>query len=291
VTGVASPLDAATVTRAAQAAAAALAERAGVEVRTLSGTDELARAAQLFTELWASPFSDQILRALDISGNYVAGAFDVAGTLVAASAGFAAISDEPEIHSHVTGVALSHRRSGLGLVLKFHQRSWALERGIGLITWTFDPLIKRNANFNLARLGATADEYRENVYGDMDDALNSRDESDRLWVSWRLAEPEVEAAAAGQSRHVPTPAGDLERLKPSPDGTPLTLTASEPAGQAFTCQVPDDIESLRRKDPETASAWRLALRDVLGEALASGGRILGVNTDGNYVVVPEVGGP
>jgi predicted GNAT superfamily acetyltransferase len=289
VTRAASDLDAAIVTRAV-AAASALAGRAGVEVRTLSGTDELARAAQLFTDLWASPFSDQILRALDISGNYVAGAFDVAGTLVAASAGFAAISDEPEIHSHVTGVALSHRRSGLGLVMKFHQRGWALERGIGVITWTFDPLIKRNANFNLARLGATAHEYRENVYGDMDDALNGRDESDRLWVSWRLAEPEVEAAAAGQPRRVATPAGALERLKPSPDGAPIT-TMSDSADQAFICQVPDDIELLRRSDPETASAWRLALRDVLGEALASGCRILGLNADGNYVVVPQVAGP
>jgi predicted GNAT superfamily acetyltransferase len=275
------------VTRAVTAASA-LAGRAGVDVRTLSGTDDLAVAAQLFAELWGSPFSDQILRALDLSGNYVAGAFDGSGALVAASAAFAAVAAEPELHSHVTAVALSHRRRGLGLVMKFHQRAWALERGIGVITWTFDPLIKRNANFNLARLGARAHDYRENVYGDMDDALNGRDESDRLWVSWRLAEPEVEAAAAGTPRHVATPAGAAERLKPRPDGTPVTLATDEAAGQAFVCQVPDDIESLRRSDPEVASSWRLALRDTLGQALASGWRILGLNTDGNYVVVPPV---
>jgi predicted GNAT superfamily acetyltransferase len=89
-------------------------------------------------------------------------------------------------------------------------------------------------------------------------------------------------------RHVATPAGAAERLKPRPDGTPVTLATDEAAGQAFVCQVPDDIESLRRSDPEVASSWRLALRDTLGQALASGWRILGLNTDGNYVVVPPV---
>jgi predicted GNAT superfamily acetyltransferase len=221
----------------------------------------------------------------------VSGAFDAAGELVGASVGFAAVAEEPELHSHITGVATSHRRSGVGLVLKLHQRWWALERGIETITWTFDPLIKRNANFNLARLGATAGQYLENVYGDMNDVLNGRDESDRLWVRWHLSDVDVEAAAAGTPRRVPAPVEAVKRLTAGRDGRPAVLPTTDAGESLFTCEIPTDIELLRRSDPELASAWRLALRAVLGRSLRAGGRILGLNDAGDYVVAKPAGTP
>jgi len=277
--------------RAAEAVAAC-AERAGVVVRMLTGGPEYEAAAELFTAVWQAPsVPEHILRVLGLSGNYVAGAFDEGGRLVGASVAFACIFEEPELHSHITGVAMSHRHSGVGVVLKLHQRSWALEHGIGLINWTFDPLIKRNANFNLARLGATAVDYLVNVYGIMHDALNGRDESDRLLVRWRLADREVEAAAAGFPRRVKSPPGTVERLKPGPDGHPVVRSAREGDAPAFTCRVPDDMESLRSSDPELASAWRVALREVLGRPLAAGAQLLGLNEEGDYVVAGPPGAP
>ena len=270
--------------------AAAAATRAQVEVRTLGTTEELEVAAKLFTDLWQSPFSAHLLRAFELSGNYVAGAFDDSHRLVGASLAFAAVGAEPELHSHVTAVATSKRRSGAGLALKLHQRAWALERGIAVITWTFDPLVKRNAVFNLARLGATADRYLENIYGDMDDAINKSDESDRLWACWRLADPRVETVLRGSSARVAAPAG-FEALRCSPAGLPVVSAGSATADGTLICGVPEDIETLRSTDPALAAAWRRALRQVMGGTLGRGGCLLGVNDDGDYVLRELAEGP
>jgi len=141
----------------ARAQAEAAARRAAVEVRALTTSAELKAAAQLITDVWGAPFPEDVLRALVLVGNYVAGAFTPGESMVGAAVAFAAVADEPELHSHVTGVLTDHQGSGVGLALKLHQRSWALEHGIETITWTFDPLVRRNAFFNLSRLGATAD--------------------------------------------------------------------------------------------------------------------------------------
>jgi predicted GNAT superfamily acetyltransferase len=196
---------------------------------------------------------------------------------------FAAIAEEPELHSHVTGVRRSRQRGGAGRALKLHQRCWALERGIETISWTFDPLVRRNAVFNLARLGASGDHYLENVYGRMKDLLNGDDESDRLFVKWRLADLAVEAAAAGSPHCLRVNTALAEALTPGPDGSPIVLPADGP-DRRVVCRVPGDIQSMRAGRPDVARAWRLALRQVLGGALANGGRLLGLDDDGDYVV-------
>ena len=95
------------------------------------------------------------------------------------------------MHSHITGVLPDHQSQGLGRVLKQHQREWALARDVGHITWTFDPLVARNAHFNLRVLGTRVTEYLVNHYGPMDDGVNRGDETDRIMVSWALAAPPV----------------------------------------------------------------------------------------------------
>lgn len=290
---------------AARAHANAAASRAGVDVRPLVTNADLGAAAELFTALWASPFSDHVLRALELSGNYVSGAFstgrpgggdfvaDGSGAdrlMVGASIAFAAVAAEPELHSHVTGVHTSHQRSGVGRALKLHQRCWALERGITTISWTFDPLVRSNAIFNLSRLGATADEYLENVYGSMTDALNGDDESDRLVVRWRLVDPAVVAASAGTARRVGVSNRLTEVLRPGPDGRPIMRPIEGTQPHCFSCLVPEDIQSVRTSRPEVARAWRLALREALGGALGAGGRLLGLDDDGSYVVERRLDG-
>jgi predicted GNAT superfamily acetyltransferase len=262
------------------------AEHAGVVVVELTELERLREACSLFGELWrepsgAPPISDHVLRALQLSGNYVSGALDPAGRLVGASVGWATPPPVVELHSHVTGVDTGRRRTGTGRALKLHQRAWALEHGMARITWTFDPLVRRNAVFNLSRLGALALSYIENVYGEMEDALNAGEKSDRLFVRWDLTSERAVAAAAG----APFTLGG-ERplaLAVAPDGTPAP-TGTAVASTEFAVQVPADIESIRRSDPAAASAWRRATREVLGAALASGGRVVGLDRAGSYVV-------
>ena len=149
---------------------------------------------------------------------------------------------------------------GVGHAIKLHQRGWALDRRIESVHWTFDPLVRRNAYFNLHKLGARAVTYLPDFYGRMTDGINAGDAtSDRLYIQWDVASPEAIAAAAGDSREVDfgrcrrrrrgraRPRRDSARpapAKPVYDGRPLLVA------------VPEDVETLRGRDPTWPYAWR-----------------------------------
>ena len=159
------------VARAAMAAAS-------VDVRPLATLDEMTAACRLLDDVWEIPPEEtsevrpSLLRALGHAGNYLAGAYRVdgpgSGEMVAASVGFFAAPASATLHSHITGVLPGAGR-GIGRAVKWHQRAWALDRGLGRITWTYDPLIARNAFFNLTRLGARPRRYLVDFYGPMDE--------------------------------------------------------------------------------------------------------------------------
>lgn len=257
-------------TQAAVAAAAA----ADVVVRELYQMGQLKTAQRLFEDVWRpaegdpSPMTGELLRALAHAGCYVVGAF--AGTrMVGASAGFFTAPPELALHSHITGVAPGREHAGVGFALKVHQRAWAVTRGLGAVVWTFDPLVARNAWFNLAKLGATATGYLEDFYGPMTDALNAGMASDRLLLSWRLQDPAVAAACAGSPRQPPVPAGAEPALEAGPDREPVARKSDAPA---VTVAVPPDIERL---GPDLRRAWRAAVREALGGRLAEGATVSG----------------
>ncbi|MBB5780778.1 GNAT family N-acetyltransferase [Nonomuraea jabiensis] len=263
-----------------------------VEVRELHEMAEFEQVDALFDGIWrfgtgAPPITVELMRALAHAGGYVAGAFD-GGRLVGGSIGFLASGNA--LHSHVTGTAAGR---GIGFALKLHQRRWALERGLERITWTYDPLMRRNAHFNLAKLGARPREYLPCFYGVMDDAINRGDESDRLLTAWPLSDPRVETLTQpdASAREVA-----LAREEPrGPDGLPpgavvaLADVGGRPvagpvdAGTVLVA-VPADIAGLRGADPGTAKTWRHAVRDVLGGLMAEGRAVTGFSGKSYYVV-------
>ena len=131
-----------------------------IAIRTLDTVDGIHEAARVLDGVWGErgTMPANILRALEHAGNYVVGLFD-GDEMVGASAAFFGPPADRTMHSHITGILPSHQGLGLGRRLKDHQRDWALERGVGHITWTFDPLVGRNAHFNLAVLGARVTAY------------------------------------------------------------------------------------------------------------------------------------
>ena len=154
---------------AVQAAdAAALA--AGVAVREISDLAELADVVGLYASIWGRdanpPMTLELLRAFTKAGNYVGGAFED-GRLVGACVGFFHAPSEDALHSHIAGVSRDVLGRHVGFALKLHQRAWAMLRGVSEIAWTFDPLVSRNAWFNLVKLAARPVEYLPNFYGAM----------------------------------------------------------------------------------------------------------------------------
>jgi predicted GNAT superfamily acetyltransferase len=282
--------------RARRAAARAVAD-AGVEVREVADLGDLATVRRVFDEIWRPDPSEPLvtvdqLRAYAWTGQYVVTAHDVREPhrpVIAASVGFLAAPPGRALHSHITGVLAGGRGRALGYAIKVHQRAWALERGLDTITWTFDPLIRRNAWFNLAKLGALPTSYAVDFYGPIGDAINGTDASDRLCVSWRLPTPVVAAACEGEPAALPVGrllAADVPRLLAvDPDESPRLVGVRVPPGHDLALvQVPVDIESLRRENDLLARRWRLALREVLAGSLEAGDRIAGFGRDGWYVL-------
>ncbi|MFD8495582.1 GNAT family N-acetyltransferase [Amycolatopsis sp. NPDC059657] len=269
--------------QAAETAAAA----SGVTVRDLAEVPDLTAVCQLFESIWqreepgSGPVSAELLRAMVASGNYVSGAFDD-GELVGACFGFFGSPAKSSLHSHIAGVAPKGMGRGLGFALKLHQRAWALRQDVTAISWTFDPLIRRNAYFNLTKLAADPAVYLPNFYGRMRDAINGSGDTDRLMVTWDLLSEPVRAAAQGEPRRV-LPAGEPV-LRSDSDGRPVSTPADAPV---VLVGVPPDVEALRRTDPALGSAWRAALREVLHGLMADGARVVGFDRAGWYVVAKE----
>lgn len=275
-------------TSAADQASEAAARSAGVRVRMLTELSELDGVYHLYDSIWRPdpknpPVTTELLRALTKAGNYVSGAYD-GDELVGACVGFFSAPAEVSMHSHVAGVSAAARGRNVGFALKLHQRAWALERGISAISWTFDPLIRRNAYFNLVKLAAHPAEYLTNFYGGMHDSINNGDDTDRLLVRWDLDAPAVTEAAtthpAGLSiQSMPEATIALNRTA---DGHPLI--GPSPSGGTVLVAVPADVEQLRQTDPSAGTAWRAALREVLGDLLADGARVIGFDRTGWYVL-------
>jgi predicted GNAT superfamily acetyltransferase len=231
---------------------------AAITVRTIRERDEFLAHDALMRDVWgmsAPLVAVEMLTAISHSGGYVAAAF-AREHMVGASVGFLADHHgERALHSHITGVVDTMRHAGIGRAIKLHQRQWAAERGLRSITWTFDPLVRRNAWFNIALLGAQVDAYLPSFYGEMTDAINAGDESDRLLIVW-----------------------DVQRPPPDHplDGSGLTDRRLVP--------TPADIVTLRRDDPAAAATWRSDVRSALTSALEQRQRVLGFTRDGSYVI-------
>ena len=239
-----------------------------IEIRTLSTADEMVQAVDVFKQVWGSVTELvrlEMLMAISHSGGYVAGAFDTRGEeemILGASVGILADHHGARaLHSHVTGILPGVRRSGLGRSMKLHQQAWAAGRDIESIVWTFDPLVRRNAWFNIAILGAEVHEYLPSFYGEMTDAINAGDESDRLLVAWSVhTDPDA-------------PLRDGSRIDREEDAV-------------IAIPTPDDIVTLRRTDPNEVQRWRAEVRDAFGSLLADGWRVVGFTSDGEYLLSP-----
>lgn len=253
-----------------QASFEAAAARSRVVVRELTELHELHLAAGVLGEIWGvpdkPPMNAELLRALAKAESYVAAAYDGA-TMVGVCVGFHSAPAARAMHSHIAGVTPAMTGRHVGFALKLHQRAWCLDRGITLMEWTYDPLVARNAWFNLGKLGARVAEYLPDFYGSMGDGINRDDETDRILVHWSLEEPVVVDACAG---------------------TPVRPVV--PAGAAASwVAVPHDIEAMRLGDLEQARSWRLKLRDQLTVALATGGQVAGFDKERGYLVLPTEG--
>ncbi|MGO0577598.1 hypothetical protein [Ornithinimicrobium panacihumi] len=270
---------------------AAAAVRSGVTVVGVEEMGALKEISALFADVWGRtpegvPMHSESLRSMVHAGGLVNAALDRAdGSLLGAAV---LGRDVPGgCYSYLAAVRPGASDRGIGLTLKQHQRSWALDAGIEVMTWTYDPLVARNGRFNTVKLGATISEFEPAFYGRMDDELNGTDVGDRMVVRWHLRSPRALAAGEGVAPDPSPP--DLTQVATQdaavhdgPDGAPAYLDT----GTDRWIRVPTDIVELRRTDPGQAQEWRAATSTWLGRSFAEGWTADAVSRTGWYHLAP-----
>lgn len=278
------------LTEPATQAASRAAARAGIVIRKLDDLAEVQQAVELHRSIWGPEDRDLIgvstLRALSHANNYVFGAY-LGDQLVGAITGFVGWHGEKfQLHSHILGVLPEVQGRNVGFALKEHQRAWCLIKGISTITWTFDPLVSRNAYFNLSKLGAAVTAYYPSFYGRMNDGINGSDDSDRVLIEWALGAPRAVEASMGNGVATPDIAdlhegGAQIALAVGDDDSPIETPV---ASDTILVGIPRDIVGIRQRDPRLGARWRSASRSALEGALNDGFVISALAKPGYYVL-------
>jgi predicted GNAT superfamily acetyltransferase len=202
-----------------------------IEIRRLATRSECEQAVALQKKIWG--FADIELLPVRLFlvagkiGGQAFGAFDD-DRMIGFCLAIPGVKPGPKtyLHSHMLGVLPEYHNYGIGRTLKLAQREEALERGIDLIEWTFDPLEIKNAYFNIEKLGAIVRRFVFNQYGTTSSPLHGGMPTDRCTAEWWIDSDRVQAALNG---------------RPS----------ARPAIEA-TIEVPAAITELRTSDPKQA---------------------------------------
>lgn len=228
-----------------------------LQIKLVENIDQMIELSDFFNFIWADGpdvVSFDLGYALIHVGGYATLAYED-DDLVGASFGAPGTYQNKYIlHSHVTAVT----QPGVGFELKKHQFAWAKENKFEGITWTFDPMVRRNCVFNLEKLGATAIEFLPNFYGTMTDIINAGDQSDRLFA------------------YLPINATIGKPIAPKTENIALLNISGKPVRSdfdqtiPFAIYLPEDVESLRKTDLELVKAWRQEVRDLLIRSFENG---------------------
>jgi len=249
-------------------------EADGIVLRTLTTHTEYDEAVALQDEIWGAGFTDRvpasILRVAQKVGGVTAAAFDPQGRMLGFVFGLTGVRNGRLVHwSDMLAVREEARGKQLGERLKNYQRDLVRAIGIETMFWTFDPLVARNAHFNLNKLGARIAEYIPNFYGsNTGSILHGALPTDRFVAEWQIgstdrgtpadANPPRERPAADVARTAVVENGRVRVVERLPDSTRVLVP------------IPRDIEAALGASQEAALAWRLATREAITHYQALG---------------------
>jgi len=232
-------------------------------IRELATISDQNIGLNLFDAIWPIPgggrqIPQNLMQALVHNGAYFVGAFR-GDEILGATFGFIGIKGGTHLHSHMSAVLPQHRDLGLGALMKHHQFGWARERDIPFITWTFDPLVQKNAAFNISKLGVDVVAYYPDFYGSMNDSVNAGDASDRIMAKWKV------------SSEIP----------------PAPRIFSEMPPNAISIPIPEDIVEMRTKSADEAKNERLRVRTEFLEAFKNEYKVIGFSKTSGYILSKE----
>lgn len=243
-----------------------------VTIRDLESLEDYDACVALQDDIWGHGFAERvpgaILRVAQKIGGVAAGAFDPTGRIVGFVFGMTGVRDGVLVHwSDMLAVRPEVRGGSLGLQLKQFQRDAVQRVGVETMLWTADPLVARNAHFNINRLGAVPMEYVENMYGaKTGSVLHGAMPTDRFVYRWSMLHDDHGAQRTGLPDH-----GDdalPSAIARSLDGMPLAVSTSE--APQVRIPLPDDLSDVQAASPDHALAWRMAVRSAFASHLRRG---------------------
>ncbi len=250
-------------------------------IKIIENITEMHQAVEIQRLVWqeseAGLIPAHLMNSAVHSGGLLIGAYNGQALVgfVFGFPGFYSTPDGPRLkhYSSILGVRPEWQGQGIGFALKRAQWQMVRHQGIDRITWTFDPLLSRNAWLNITRLGAVCNTYLRDFYGPMEDTLNRGLPSDRFDVDWWVNSQRVNrrlsrrrrnalglshflAGGAGMinpvevDEHDPPRGGQLAGIKLGSDQTFLLV------------EIPTDFQALKQADIRLASRWRMQTRLV-----------------------------
>ncbi len=260
-------------TTAALASPPVAAEASELFIRPLATPAELRECVDLQGDVWGPTWTEvvpsSILQVALYVGGILIGAFNQRDELVGFVFGLTGVVDGEVIHwSHMLGVRAQVQNLGVGRLLKEAQRVELGRRGIARMSWSFDPLIAKNAHFNLNRLGARVSHYVTDMYGSTSSPLHLGLATDRLVVTWDTNAPDrpphqVDDTASSLILGIDTPASVLERERP----------------ERLRIEIPCDIRAVSAESAAHAAQWRESVRRHFRWALDHHYEVTGVERD------------
>ena len=255
-------------------------------IRILESPEDMTSVEELQRAVWPGSETDVVPAHMLITamhnGGLVIGAF-VEDRIIGFVFGFPGLEfipdgPRPKHCSHMMGIHPDHRDSGIGFALKRAQWQMVRHQGLDHITWTYDPLLSRNAYLNIAKLGAVCNTYRRSEYGEMRDGLNAGLPSDRFQVDWWVNTRRVERRLSKRPRR-PLKLDNFAKA----DLRPLYSLQSQSGnwarppehfspleGKLALAEIPSDFSALKDADFPLARDWRFFSREVFETAFAAG---------------------
>jgi predicted GNAT superfamily acetyltransferase len=261
-------------------------------IKLIENIDEMHRVEDLQRQVWQEGETDivpaHLMNSAVHNGGLLLGAYveDKLAGFVFGFTGFYTTPDGPRLkhYSSMLGVRLEFRDQGMGFALKRAQWQMVRHQGIDRITWTYDPLLSRNAWLNITRLGAVCSTYLRDFYGKMHDALNQGLPTDRFDVDWWVHSHRVNRRLSRRRRAdlslVHFLSGGAQIVNPAEmDLSQLPHPIEDPPMQAgkdltfLLVEIPADFQALKAADLKLALEWRLHTRSIF-EALFNAGYLV-----------------
>ncbi len=179
----------------------------------------------------------------------------------------ALLEDSISQHTLIVGVMPKARLKGIGYKLLLELQKQANRRGIETLSTYVDPLDSILLYLLLVKFSGKSRTYLRNFFGSNLSGLCGGMETDRVLITWNSNEQkkqELDYSYLFSNQNVIT--NFTEKKDGYPVSKEIILNLHAPN---LLVEIPKNIYEIKKTNPEIATHWRYALRDILERYIRS----------------------